>query len=145
MPYTAVEPYSGQNRTARFLVTHLQGKARGATLVLFRWIGPSLRTLSRLDVGFRQVYELHAAGLSYAQIAERRRADALEALDRARLRIEILQPLSVKLPPAAGTKRQSYEVGRSVSESTPSVSKRRTCRGAFAFSRAERSSAASPP
>ena len=49
VPYTAVEPYSGQNRIARFLVTHLQGKARGATLVLFRWIGPNLRTLNRLD------------------------------------------------------------------------------------------------
>ena len=49
VPYTAVEPYSGQNRTCRFLVTHLQGKARGATLVLFRWIGPNLRTLARLD------------------------------------------------------------------------------------------------
>lgn len=49
VPYTAVEPYSGQNRTCRFLVSHLQGKARGATLVLFRWIGPSLRALSRLD------------------------------------------------------------------------------------------------
>ncbi|MDH2345119.1 ABC-F family ATP-binding cassette domain-containing protein [Bradyrhizobium sp. SSUT77] len=33
-----------------------------------------------------------------AQIAERRRADALEAVDTARRRIEILQPLSVKLP-----------------------------------------------
>jgi signal transduction histidine kinase len=49
VPYTAVEPYSGQNRTCRFLVTHLQGKARGATLVLFRWIGPSLRALNRND------------------------------------------------------------------------------------------------
>jgi signal transduction histidine kinase len=54
-PYTAIEPYSGQRRMCRFLVTHLQGKARGATLVLFRWIGPSLRNLARLDralVGF---------------------------------------------------------------------------------------------
>lgn len=49
VPYTAIEPYSGQNRTCRFLVTHLQGRARGATLVLFRWIGPSLRSLGRLD------------------------------------------------------------------------------------------------
>ena len=49
VPYTAVEPYSGQNRTCRFLVTHLQGKAQGATLVLFRWIGPNLRSLARLD------------------------------------------------------------------------------------------------
>lgn len=49
VPFTAVEPYTGQNRTCRFLVTHLQGKARGATLVIFRWIGPSLRALNRLD------------------------------------------------------------------------------------------------
>ena len=33
VPYTAIEPYSGQNRICRFLVTHLQGKARGSTLV----------------------------------------------------------------------------------------------------------------
>ena len=49
VPYTAVEPYSGQHRTCRFLVTHLQGKARGATLVVFRWIGPTLRSLARVD------------------------------------------------------------------------------------------------
>lgn len=48
-PYTAVEPYSGQRRTCRFLVTHLQQKAKGSTLVLFRWIGPNLRALARLD------------------------------------------------------------------------------------------------
>jgi len=49
IPYTAIEPYSGQARTCRFLVSRLQGKARGATLVLFRWIGPNLRGLGRLD------------------------------------------------------------------------------------------------
>jgi signal transduction histidine kinase len=48
-PYTAVEPYSGQHRICRFQVTHLQGKAKGATLVVFRWIGPSLRSLARVD------------------------------------------------------------------------------------------------
>lgn len=48
-PYTAVEPYSGQNRRCRFLVTHLGGNAKEATLVLFRWIGPSLASLARLD------------------------------------------------------------------------------------------------
>jgi signal transduction histidine kinase len=55
VPYTAVEPYSGQRRTCRFLVTHLGGKARGAMLVLFRWIGPNLHALARLDrtlIGF---------------------------------------------------------------------------------------------
>jgi signal transduction histidine kinase len=49
VPYTAIEPYSGQNRTCRFLVTHLQGKAKGATLVVFQWIGPTLRSLGRVD------------------------------------------------------------------------------------------------
>jgi signal transduction histidine kinase len=49
VPYTDAEPYSGQRRTCRFLVTHLQQKAKGATLVLFRWIGPSQRNLARLD------------------------------------------------------------------------------------------------
>ncbi len=49
VPYTAVEPYSGQRRVCRFLVTRLGQKAKGATLVLFRWIGPNLRVLSRLD------------------------------------------------------------------------------------------------
>lgn len=38
------------------------------------------------------------SGGKTAQITERRRAEALEALDTARRRIEILQPLSVKLP-----------------------------------------------
>ncbi|MBR0736296.1 ABC-F family ATP-binding cassette domain-containing protein [Bradyrhizobium liaoningense] len=33
-----------------------------------------------------------------AQVSERRRADALDAVDTARRRIEVLQPLSVKLP-----------------------------------------------
>ncbi|HEY1434454.1 MAG TPA: ATP-binding protein, partial [Thermoanaerobaculia bacterium] len=49
VPYTAVEPYSGQHRICRFLVTHLQGKAKGATLVLFRWIGHTNRSLERVD------------------------------------------------------------------------------------------------
>ena len=48
-PYTAIEPYSGQNRTCRFLVTRLGGKAKGSTLVLFRWVGPTMRALARLD------------------------------------------------------------------------------------------------
>ncbi len=48
-PYTAVEPYSGQNRDCRFLVTHLSGNAKGATLVLFRSIEANLHALARLD------------------------------------------------------------------------------------------------
>jgi ATPase subunit of ABC transporter with duplicated ATPase domains len=38
------------------------------------------------------------SGGKNAQVSERRRADALEAVDTARQRIEVLQPLSVKLP-----------------------------------------------
>jgi hypothetical protein len=52
VPYTAIEPYSGQHRTCRILVTHLQGKAKGATLVMFRWIGPTLRCRIPLTGGF---------------------------------------------------------------------------------------------
>ena len=48
-PYTAIEPYSGQGRVCRFLVTRLSGRAGGATLVLFRWIGPTLASLRRID------------------------------------------------------------------------------------------------
>ena len=48
-PYTAVEPYSGQDRLCRFLVVPLQGKAKGATLVVFRWIGPTMRGLAQFD------------------------------------------------------------------------------------------------
>jgi signal transduction histidine kinase len=48
-PYTAVEHYSGQDRLCRFLVVPLQGKAKGATLVVFRWIGPTMRALARFD------------------------------------------------------------------------------------------------
>lgn len=50
VPYTAVEPYSGQNRTCRFLVTHLGGRARGATLVIFRSIEQTTRAMRRLDL-----------------------------------------------------------------------------------------------
>ncbi len=48
-PYTAVEPYSGQHRVCRFLVTRLAGNAKGATLVLIRPIGANLHALARLD------------------------------------------------------------------------------------------------
>lgn len=66
VPYTAIEPYSGQGRTCRFLVTRLGQKAAGSTLVLFRWIGPNLRTLARLDralVGFVILGFLGTAGI----------------------------------------------------------------------------------
>jgi signal transduction histidine kinase len=49
VPYTAVEPYSGQRRVCRFLVLKLRDRAEGATLVLFRSIEPTLLALARLD------------------------------------------------------------------------------------------------
>jgi signal transduction histidine kinase len=92
VPYTAVEPYSGQRRFCRFLVTHLGGKARGATLVLFRWIGPNLRALARLDralVGFVILGFLGTAGILAGAVSRAlkpveevtRLAEAVEATD----------------------------------------------------------------
>ena len=48
-PYTAIEPYSGQHRIARFQVLRLRGKGSGGTLVIFRSIEPAIRGLARLD------------------------------------------------------------------------------------------------
>jgi two-component system, OmpR family, sensor kinase len=94
-PYTAVEPYSGQNRVCRFLVTRLSGNARGATLVLFRWIGPSLHGLARLDRALAAIVLIGfigtAAILAYAvtrairPVEEvTRLAEELEATDLSR-------------------------------------------------------------
>jgi signal transduction histidine kinase len=74
VPYTAIEPYSGQRRTCRFLVTHLQGKAKGATLVLFRWIGPTLRSLSRVDKALAGMVILGFLGTAVILAAAVRRA-----------------------------------------------------------------------
>lgn len=47
--FTAVEPFSGLGWRCRFRVTPLSGAAAGATLIIFRSIEPTLRTLDRLD------------------------------------------------------------------------------------------------
>jgi len=94
-PYTAIEPYSGQNRRCRFLVTRLGGNAKGATLVLFRWIGPSLESLARLDralaglvlVGFLGTAAILAYAVTRAirPVEEvTRLAEELEATDLSR-------------------------------------------------------------
>jgi signal transduction histidine kinase len=62
VPYTAIEPYSGQNRVCRFLVTHLTGNAKGVTLVLFRSIEPNLDSLARLDRGLAAIVLLGFLG-----------------------------------------------------------------------------------
>ncbi len=74
VPYTAIEPYSGQKRTCRFLVTHLQGKAKGSTLVLFRWIGPTLRSLDRVDKALAGMVILGFLGTAVILAAAVRRA-----------------------------------------------------------------------
>ena len=51
-----------------------------------------------LPAGARRDRSELTSGGKTAQITERRRAEALDAVDTARRRIEILQPLSVKLP-----------------------------------------------
>jgi ATPase subunit of ABC transporter with duplicated ATPase domains len=53
--------------------------------------------MPRILAGARKDRSEDSGGKS-AQIAERRRAEALEAVETARRRIEILQPLSAKLP-----------------------------------------------
>ncbi|WP_342734961.1 ABC-F family ATP-binding cassette domain-containing protein [Bradyrhizobium sp. B117] len=53
--------------------------------------------MPRILAGARQDRSEDSGGRN-AQIAERRRVEAVEAVDTARRRIEILQPLSVKLP-----------------------------------------------
>jgi signal transduction histidine kinase len=61
-PYTAVEPYSGQSRMCRFLVTRLSGKAKGATLVLFRPIEQTVSALARLDRALAAIVLLGVLG-----------------------------------------------------------------------------------
>jgi signal transduction histidine kinase len=102
VPYTAVEPYSGQRRTCRFLVTHLQQKAQGATLVLFRWIGPSLRNLARLDralIGFVLLGFLGTAGILTYAVG--RAIEPVEEITRRTEEMEVAD-LSRRVPIAGG-------------------------------------------
>lgn len=48
-PFTQVEPFTGQKRLCRFQAVTLGGLARGATLLVFRDIGPVLRMLRAAD------------------------------------------------------------------------------------------------
>ncbi len=106
VPYTAIEPYSGQRRWCRFLVTHLQGKARGSTLVLFRWIGPSLRNLARLDralIGFVLAGFLGTAAI--LTFAVGRAIRPVEAITRQAQEMEATD-LSRRVPVSGGEEFQ---------------------------------------
>lgn len=66
-PFIGREPFSGQGRRTRFLVTHLSGSAPGATLIMFRSIEPALRTLDRFDLallGIVLIGVLGSAGIT---------------------------------------------------------------------------------
>lgn len=102
VPFTTVEPYSGQNRTCRFLVTHLGGRARGATLVLFRSIEQSRRALARLDralLGFVVLGFLGTAGI--LTLVLRRALRSVEEITRV---AEVLEAtdLSRRVPETPG-------------------------------------------
>jgi signal transduction histidine kinase len=102
VPYTAVEPYSGQRRTCRFLVTHLQQRAKGSTLVLFRWIGPNLRALARLDnalIAFVALGFLGTAAILAGAVA--RALKPVEEVTRLAERVEATD-LSGRVPVATG-------------------------------------------
>ena len=102
VPFTMVEPYSGQTRTCRFLVTHLAGRARGATLVLFRGIEQSRRALNRLDralLGFVIVGFSGTAGI--LTLVLRRALRPVEEITRVAEALEATD-LSRRVPAAGG-------------------------------------------
>lgn len=102
VPYTAVEPYSGQNRTCRFLVTHLGGRAKGATLVIFRSIEQTTRAMRRLDLTlatFVIVGFFGTAGI--LTLVLRRALRPVEAITRVAEALEATD-LSRRVPAAAG-------------------------------------------
>ncbi|HKR66136.1 MAG TPA: hypothetical protein VJZ00_20565, partial [Thermoanaerobaculia bacterium] len=61
-PFTALEPFSGLRRQCRFRVLRLSGAARGATLIVFRSIEPTLLMLHRLDLSLLSLVLLGVLG-----------------------------------------------------------------------------------
>jgi signal transduction histidine kinase len=61
-PFTTFEPFSGQRRQSRFRVLRLSGAARGATLIVFRSIEPTLLMFHRLDLALAAIVLLGVAG-----------------------------------------------------------------------------------
>jgi signal transduction histidine kinase len=101
-PYTAVEPYSGQNRTCRFLVTLLGSRAKGATLVIFRSIEQTTRAMRRLDLTlatFVIVGFFGTAGI--LTLVLRRALRPVEDITRVAEALEATD-LSKRVPAAAG-------------------------------------------
>ena len=96
-PYTAVEPYSGQNRVCRFLVTHLAGKAQGSTLVLFRPIEQSVHALARLDRALAAIVAIGFLGTAgILAFAVGRAIRPVEVSHAARARARGERPLAAR-------------------------------------------------
>jgi signal transduction histidine kinase len=60
--FTAAEPFSGEHRQSRFRVSHLGGAARGATLIVFRSIEPTLLLLRRIDLALAAIVFVGVVG-----------------------------------------------------------------------------------
>jgi signal transduction histidine kinase len=102
VPYTGVEPYSGQNRTCRFLITRLTGRAKGATLVLFRSIEQTQRAMARLDRAFAAFVILGFFGTAgILTLVLRRALRPVEDITRVAEALEATD-LSKRVPAAAG-------------------------------------------
>lgn len=81
--FIASEPFSGQQRQCRFRVTHLSGAAPGATLIMFRSIEPTLRTLRSLDLALLAIVLLGVAGsAAITALAVRRALQPVEEVTR---------------------------------------------------------------
>jgi signal transduction histidine kinase len=61
-PFTAIDPFSGQRRESRFRVLRLGGNARGATLIVFRSIEPTLELFARIDLALLALVLAGVAG-----------------------------------------------------------------------------------
>lgn len=81
--FTESEPFTGQHRKCRFRVAHLSGKAQGATLIVFRSIEPTLRTLRRIDIALLLVVVIGTLGSgAIVAVAVRRSLRPVEEVTR---------------------------------------------------------------
>lgn len=79
--FTTIEPFSGQHWRARINVTHLGGRATGATLIVIRSMEQSRRMFDRIDVGLVVIVLLGVAGsAAILSIAVRRALHPVEEM-----------------------------------------------------------------
>src|SRR5215212_8227632 len=79
--FTMIEPFSGQRWRARINVTHLRGRATGATLIVIRSMEQSRRMFDRIDIGLVAFVLLGVAGsAAILSIAVRRALHPVEEM-----------------------------------------------------------------